>query len=87
MPKIDMMKNRKIITLHSPGSDFRRELMSIFIFFTLLIERRGLRILNVRRTFRLENWLSYGNNSQSRKEAHTTKKSRMFQESLKYPVL
>ena len=83
MPKIDMIKNRNIMTLNSPGIDLRSELISVFIFSILLTERSGLRILKVLRTLRLENWLSSGNSSKSRTEHKTTKKSSLFHGSLR----
>ena len=53
MANILSTKVRKAMTLHKPDMELMREEMSLFILGIVLMDLRGLRILNMRSTFRL----------------------------------
>ena len=88
MPKIAKMVKMKIMkknTRMRPGIEPRRTVICDFIEGSLLIERKGLRIRNVRRALRLSVPPSIGRNPTMLTQ--TIKKSRTFQASNKYDFL
>ena len=73
-------KARKAMTLQSPGIDLIREPIKLFILGIVLIDRRGLRILNILKTLSPFD-LVFG--KKSKILTHTTKKSSQFHPSRK----
>lgn len=81
MPKIERTKNKKKHTLHKPGIEAKKELMMIFIPLILLMDLSGLKIRKVRKILSAEYFSRPGTKSMI--EITTTKKSSLFQPSLR----
>lgn len=80
MAKKTNVKERKNNTPSSPFAELKIVMIRFFIVGALLIERRGLNILNVLNSFSIPGSMD---GRKPTTEIRTTKKSRQFQASLK----